>query len=142
MSSQGELSGTELLLTRVLFVAAALWNFAGAIPGYFDSAGAYTRMFGGTLDHPTMLAIYRGGWAAALVFGIGYLTVALRPIRHTGIVLIGILGKLLFAADYLTMYQAGLTTSLALTIVAGDLMFTALFALFLFRVKRLELPIL
>ncbi len=142
MSSQGEFSGTELLRTRVLFVAAALWNFAGAIPGYFDSAGAFTRMFGGSLDQPTMLAIYRGGWAAALVFAIGYLIVALRPTRHTGIVLIGILGKLLFATDYFTMYQAGLTTSLALIIVAGDLVFTALFVLFLVRVKRLGLPIL
>ena len=142
MSSQNDLSGIELLLTRLLFTAAALWNFAGAIPGYFDSAGAYTRMFGGTLDHPTMLAIYKGGWGAALVFGIGYLIVALRPTRHTGIVFIGVVGKLLFAADYLIMYQAGLTTSLALAVIAGDLVFTALFVLFLVRVKRLGLPIL
>lgn len=142
MPSENNLSGTELLLTRILFVAAALWNFAGAIPGYFDSAGAFARMFGGTLIDPTMIAIYKGGWAAALVFGVGYLIVALRPTRHTGIVLIGILGKLLFAADHLTMYQAGLTTSLALPIITGDLVFTALFVVFLVVMKRRGLPIL
>lgn len=142
MTSQNGLSSTEFGLARILFVAAALWNFAGAIPGYWDTAGAFTRLFGGVLADPTMLAIYKSGWAAALVFGIGYLIVAFRPARHTGIVLIGILGKLLFAADYLAMHQAGLTTPMALTIVAGDLVFTALFVLFLVTVKRRGLPIL
>ncbi len=142
MTSSNELSSIELALARILFVAAALWNFAGAIPGYFDTAGAFTRLFGGVLTEPTMLAIYKVGWAAALVFGIGYLIVRFRPARHTGIVLIGILGKLLFATGYLSMYQAGLTTPMALTVVAGDLVFTALFILFLAVVKRRGLQIL
>ena len=38
-----DMGGRELLSFRSLFVIAALWNFAGALPGLFDSAGMFER---------------------------------------------------------------------------------------------------
>jgi len=44
-----------------------------------------------------MMAIYRGAWCTALLYGFGFLLTARDPIRHVGVVWIGGSGKALFA---------------------------------------------
>ncbi len=57
--------------------------------------------------------------------------------RHTGVVAMGGLGKLLFALNLLVMYRAGWTSDFALVVIAGDAVFVAVFALYFVRLKRL-----
>ncbi|MEM6543839.1 MAG: hypothetical protein AAF680_02975 [Pseudomonadota bacterium] len=121
---------------RILFLVSALWNFAGALPGLFDSAGMFEQEFGRPLTDPVMTAVYRGAWGTAFLYGFGFLLVALNPIRHNAIVLMGGAGKALFAINLLYMYLQGWTSSFALVVIAGDVVFVALFVHFFLTLKR------
>lgn len=134
--------GRELNLFRIFFVIAALWNFAGAIPGLIDTAGMFEREFGRALTDPVMVAVYRGAWGTALLYGFGFLMVALNPQRHTGIVAMGGLGKALFALNLLQMHLNGWTSEFAIVVIAGDVLFVAIFLLYFVRLKRLGLTLL
>lgn len=134
--------GRELNFFRIFFVIAALWNFAGAIPGLIDTAGMFEREFGRALTDPVMVAVYRGAWGTALLYGFGFLMVALNPQRHTGIVAMGGLGKALFALNLLQMHLNGWTSDFAIVVIAGDVLFVAIFLLYFVRLKRLGLTLL
>lgn len=105
--TQKKIDRRELLLCRSFFIFAALWNFAGAIPGLMDTSGMFAREFGRDLSDPVMTSIYRGAWGTALLYGFGFLIVAWNPVRHTGVVLMGGLGKALFAINLAYMYWSG-----------------------------------
>jgi hypothetical protein len=126
----------ELKAFRILFMISALWNFAGAIPGLADSGGMFFREFGRELTDPVLIAVYRGAWGTAFLYGFGFLAAAYNPQRHTGIVLMGGLGKALFAANLLNMYLLGWTSSFAIVVVVGDVLFVAAFVLYFIRLKR------
>lgn len=132
----------ELTCFRILFIVSAIWNFGGAFGGLTDTAGMFEREFGRALTDPVMLSVYRGAWGTAMLYGFGFLLVALRPMRHTGIVMMGGLGKALFALNLLQMLLNGWTSSFAIIVIAGDAVFVLLFVLFLFRMKRAGLSIL
>ena len=129
--------GRELNFFRIFFVIAALWNFAGAIPGLIDTAGMFEREFGRALTDPVMVAVYRGAWGTALLYGFGFLMVALNPQRHTGIVAMGGLGKALFALNLLQMHLNRWTSDFAIVVIAGDVLFVAIFLVYFVRLKRL-----
>lgn len=128
--------GRELKLFRLLFVVSALWNFAGAFPGLTDTVGMFEREFGRVLIDPVMIAIYRGAWGTALIYGFGFLIVAYNPYRHTGIVLMGGIGKLLFALNLLGMYLSGWTSGFTVIVIIGDLFFILLFAYYFLRLNK------
>jgi len=132
-----DMGGRELLSFRSLFVIAALWNFAGALPGLFDSAGMFEREFGRNLADPVMVAVYRGAWVTALLYGFGFLIVALNPVRHTGVILMGGLGKGLFALNLAYMYLNGWTSDFAIVVIAGDVIFFMLFVVYFARLRQL-----
>ena len=67
---------------------------------------------------------------------IGYLIVALNPLRHTGIVIVGGIGKVGFAIMMLKFYAAGLANANALIVVVGDLIFCALFLYYFYRLVK------
>jgi len=136
------IAGRELTLFRILFLVAAVWNFAGAIPGLADPAGMFEREFGRSLMDPVMVSVYRGAWGTALLYGFGFLLVALRPMRHTGIIIMGGLGKALFALNLFQMFLNDWTSSFAIIVIAGDAVFVALFVIFLYRMKSNGLEIL
>jgi hypothetical protein len=131
------LSDRERTRYAWLFVVAALWNFAGALPGFVDSAGMFAREFGRELDDPVMVIVYRGAWGTALLYGFGFLMVARNPERHTGVVLMGGLGKAIFALHLLSMYLNGWTSDFALVVIAGDAVFVAMFVAYFMSVRRL-----
>lgn len=130
------------LAFRVLFVIAAIWNFAGALPGVLDTNGMFTREFGHALTDPVMISIYRGAWGTAFLYGFGFLLVAMNPRRHSGIVLMGGFGKLLFALNLLSMYLNGWTSSFALVVLVGDALFVAAFVGYFIVLKQRGEPIL
>ncbi len=130
------LTDRERKLFAWLFVIAALWNFAGALPGFIDSKGIFAREFGRELADPVMVVVYRGAWGTALLYGFGFLMVARNPVRHTGVVLMGGFGKAFFALHLLYMYLKGWTSDFALVVIGGDVLFVAAFAAYLRSVKR------
>jgi hypothetical protein len=131
----------EMTMYRIVFVISALWNLAGAIPGLVDSGGMFLREFGRELTDPVMIAVYRGAWGTAFLYGIGFLVVAMNPLRHTGIVLMGGLGKALFALNLFYMYRAGWTSDFAIVVIIGDIVFVAAFLIYFIKVRRIA-PIL
>ena len=68
--------------------------------------------------------------------------VACNPLRHSGVVVMGGLGKALFALNLFYMRQNGWTSDLAVVVIAGDAIFVALFLLYLMRLKRVGTSIL
>jgi hypothetical protein len=136
-SVQNDMRGRELLLFRWLFLIAALWNFAGALPGLFDTAGMFAREFGRELTDPVMVAVYRGAWGTALLYGFGFLMIAWNPVRHSGVVLMGGLGKALFALNLANMYLNGWTSDFAVIVIGGDIIFCALFVVYFVRLRQL-----
>jgi hypothetical protein len=136
MTTTTDMSGREVFGFRILFLISALWNFAGAFPGLFDSAGMFAREFGRELTDPVLVAVYRGAWGTALLYGFGFLAVVYDPIRHSGVVLMGGLGKALFALNLLYMYQNGWTSDFAIVVIAGDVIFVSLFVLYFLRLRR------
>ena len=134
--TNSNLIGKELNFFRALFLIAAIWNFAGAFPGLMDSAGMFEREFSRELVDPVMIAVYRGAWGTALLYGFGFLMVAYNPVRHTGIVLMGGLGKALFAINLLYMYQMGWTSNFAIVVIGGDVIFVLLFLVYFLRLRH------
>ncbi|WP_199154675.1 hypothetical protein [Chromobacterium sp. ASV23] len=133
---------SELQAFRWLFIISALWNFAGAIPGLFDSAGMFAHEFGRQLIDPVLIAVYRGAWGTAFLYGFGFLMVAYNPIRHTGIVLMGGIGKALFALNLLYMLQHGWTSNFAILVIVGDAFFVAAFVVYFAKLRKLGETIL
>lgn len=128
----------EISLYRALFLISALWNLAGAFPGLLDSAGMFEREFGQELTDPVLVAIYRGAWATAFLYGLGFFMVAYDPIRHTGVVMMGGLGKALFATNLLIMYLNDWTTDFAIVVIVGDAVFVFLFVIYFLRLKHYD----
>lgn len=135
-TGNSNLTGREFGFYRALFLISALWNFAGAFPGLMDSAGMFEREFGRELADPVMVAVYRGAWGTALLYGFGFLMVAHNPVRHTGVVLMGGLGKALFALNLLVMYLNGWTSDFAIVVIGGDVVFVLLFLIYFLRLQH------
>ncbi len=121
---------------RRMFLAAALWNLGGGVfivlaTGWlFGSAG---------LAEPSPPLYYRAWVVLFMTFGIGYYLVARDLYRNRDIVLLGIIGKLAFAAVFLVQFatRGAEIPRFFLVPVAGDLVFVVLFAQFLrFAVRR------
>lgn len=110
-----------------LFVLAAIWNLVGALFGYFNTEYTFQGLFGRELNDPLFYEVYKGAWGTTLMFFIGYLMVAYDPIRHSGVAIIGGIGKLFFAIAELQLYLSGLANAVILIIVVGDFVFCAFF---------------
>lgn len=117
-----------------LFFVAALWNLIGAGFGYFNTAYTFQGLFDRELSDPLFYEIYKGAWGTTLMFFIGYLLVAYDPVKHSGVALIGGIGKLAFAIAELQLYLAGLANTKILIIVAGDFAFCALFVYYFIEI--------
>lgn len=135
-SSVNMLPNRDIRLFRLLFVISAVWNFAGAIPGLLDSNRMFLQEFGRELTDPVLMAVYRGAWGTAFLYGFGFLAAARDPARHSGIVLMGGLGKALFALNLLYMYLQGWTSPFAVVVILGDVIFVAAFIWYFVTLRR------
>jgi len=121
-----------------LFLVAAGWNLVGAGFGYFNTEYTFQGLFERELSDPLFYEIYKGAWGTTLMFFIGYLMVAYDPIKHSGVALIGGIGKLSFAIAELQLYLHGLANSLILIIVVGDFIFCAFFVYYFTKIYAHE----
>ncbi|MBN2629902.1 MAG: hypothetical protein JXR75_05120 [Rhodobacteraceae bacterium] len=127
---------TILHLWRLVFLIAAIWNLIGGLPGVIAPARMFAQEFGRDLTDPVMVAVCRGAWGTALLYGFGFLMAARDPIRHSGVVLMGGTGKALFALNLAILYLQGWTTDFARVVILGAVGFVALFALYVLWLRR------
>lgn len=132
----------QITLFRTLFITAAIWNLLGAILGYFNTEFTFQLFFGRELSDPLIYTIYNGAWGTTLVYIIGYLIVAYNPVRHSGIVIVGGIGKVGFAIKLLQLYLSGLANPVVLIVIIGDLIFSLLFLYYFFQLYKSEETIL
>jgi hypothetical protein len=120
---------SEAFYRRMFFVAAA-WNVLGGVlillltDWVFSTEGL----------RPPSPPLYYQAWVALfMTFGLGYYFVSREPDRNRPVVVLGIVGKLAFAAVFLYHFFAapGQVPRLFLIPVVGDLAFVVLFGLFL-----------
>jgi CDP-diglyceride synthetase len=113
-----------------MFLIGALWNLVGgafiilATRWVFDSAGI-------SLPSPPL---YYYAWIALfMTYGIGYYLVYRNLYRNRDIVLLGAIGKLVFAIVFIWNFiaYASEVPRFFLIPVAGDLVFVVFFVMFL-----------
>ncbi|MFY0686018.1 MAG: hypothetical protein JXQ90_02575 [Cyclobacteriaceae bacterium] len=126
----------EITFFRILFIVSAVWNLIGAIFGYFNTAYTFNGFFDRELTDPLYFAIYQGAWGTTLVYFIGYSIVAYNPVRHTGIVIVGGIGKVGFAITLLKFYLSGIAGPIVFVVIIGDLIFGVLFLYYFYRLFR------
>ncbi|ADR21691.1 hypothetical protein MATR_06760 [Marivirga tractuosa] len=132
----------ELTLFRILFIISAIWNLIGAIFGYFNTAHAFEFFFNRELTDPLYYSIYQGAWGTTLVYFIGYSIVAYNPLKHTGIVIVGGIGKVGFAISLLKFYLSGIAGPIVFVVIIGDLIFGLLFLYYIIRLYKTKQNIL
>jgi hypothetical protein len=110
----------------------------GAIYAWLAAGSAYIMSYFGTpaFLYESMI-YYQGFMFAVIIFGIGYLIVGLNIDQNHGIVLMGIIGKLLVFVFFTIHYINGAIASLQLIIAIGDLIYAILFIEFLLNFKKL-----
>jgi hypothetical protein len=136
------MKNNELVLFRFLFLTAALWNLIGAIFGYFNTGFTFYNFFGKELLDPLVYAIYQGAWGTTLVYFFGYLIVAYNPVKHSGIVIVGGIGKVGFAVKLLQLYSQGIANPIVFVVIVGDFIFVAFFIYYFFRLRKSNIEII
>ena len=126
----------EVSFFRTLFIISALWNLIGAIFGYFNTAYTFQEFFNRELTDSLYYSIYQGAWGTTLVYFIGYSIVAYNPLKHTGIVIVGGIGKIGFAISLLKFYLSGIARSIVFVVVVGDFIFALLFLYYFLRLFK------
>ena len=127
----------SLLFWRVVFAAAALWTALGAVPGMFDAAATFRRFYGFEPESELVLELFRGAWGQSLLFALGYLVAVIDPRRHAALLLLGVVGKAVYAVRLFGNLIEGEGGSLTVAAVVGDALFVALFAIFLLKTGAL-----
>ena len=135
MAASG-LMKNDLFIFRIIFITSALWNLTGAFFGYFNTAYTFNGLFNRDLTDPLFYAIYQGAWGTTFVYFFGYLIVALNPMKHTGIVILGGIGKIGFAISLFHLYLSGLANQIVFIIIVGDFIFFLLFSYYFFRLWK------
>lgn len=127
---------SEIFNYRIIFIVAAVWNLCGGLLGYVFTSQTFERLFAFTPTDQVTLSIFQGATGTTLTYFFGYLIVAANPLRQTGVVIIGMIGKIGFAMQMLKFYVADVASTHALIVVVGDLLFVTIFFFFLFRVFK------
>ncbi len=116
-----------------IFLAGALWNLLGG--AFIIAATGWIFATAGLA--PPRPALYYYAWIALfMTFGIGYAMVCADMYGNKNIVVLGIIGKLAFAAIFIAFLLQGQAPSLFLIPVAGDLVFVVLYWMFLSFARR------
>ncbi|MEM9326622.1 MAG: hypothetical protein AAGA85_13240 [Bacteroidota bacterium] len=136
------MANKEVAFFRLLFSISALWNLIGAVFGYFNTAYTFQGFFDRELTDPLYFAIYQGAWGTTLVYFFGYSIVAYDPLRHTGIVVVGGIGKIGFAISLLKFYLSDIAGPIVFVVIVGDFVFALLFLYYFYRIHAAKHPII
>lgn len=131
----------EITIFRAIFIFSALWNLIGAIFGYFNTTYTFQGFFDRELTDPLYYSIYQGAWGTTLVYFIGYSLVAYNPLKHTGIVIVGGIGKVGFAISLLKFYLSDLAGPIVFIVIIGDFIFVLFFLYYFVRLYQTKQPI-
>lgn len=113
-----------------MFFVGALWNFLGGILTLVLTKWAFQQA---GINVPDPTAYYYSWIALYMTFGIGYYMIYKDMYANKNIVILGIIGKLAFALIFLVemlVLEAGIPRPFLIAAV-GDLVFVALFVMFL-----------
>ena len=121
---------------RPLFLAAALWNFTGAMGLFFlDPLSELAWPGSSVLQDPIARQFAMMVFGLIAVLGIAYLLVAIEPTRNRGLVLTAAIGKPV-VLGFGIYYSWGLGSLWLLPIAAGILFFTISFWWFLISTRK------
>lgn len=122
-----------LTFWRGLFAFAAFYNLA--VGGAMLAAPTRIAAQLGVSGTGAVYAMLMVGLMIA-VFGVGYAIVSAAPGKNCGIVWMGAIGKIGAAVLAAVQFNAGVIPFNTFLLGMGDLVFVALFALFLWRGPR------
>lgn len=117
---------------KIVFLLAGIYTAGAVIPGIINPQSGATDFANQTIQDAYSLFFFQSLWITVLVFGLGYLLVASEPARYVGIVILGCMGKLLFAINVFYHYSIGSLSSMAFLAAIVDCIFVALFGVFIY----------
>jgi hypothetical protein len=123
---------------KIVFLIAGLYTAGGVLPGIFNPEQGLLDFTNQIITDWKTVYFFRSLWITVLVFGIGFFIVALNPAKHIGIVIMGLLGKLLFASNVLIQYSSEKVSQMAMTAAVIDLIFVLVFGIFIFKYYRYQ----
>ncbi len=115
------------------FAFSALWNILGAAGALRDPADNLLKFYGIEIDDYYTLMLNKMIWQVILIFGVAYMIAAFNPDKFVGIIILGIMGKILAAYSFFKVYKEGRATLLPVFAGIGDSIFTLYFIAFLFQ---------
>lgn len=120
---------------KPLFWVAFVYNLTAAI-GPLAMPKFFTTMF--FVTSPSNLSVVsllhiQMAWVCVLSFGFGYAIVALNPCYNRGIVFLGLVGKVYVGILFGYFWLNGQVKLAAFLGGVGDILFAALFLLFLYK---------
>jgi len=118
---------------KITFLIAGLYTAGGVLPGIFNPEQGLLDFTNQITEDWNTIYFFRSLWITVFVFGIGFFIVALNPAKHIGIVIMGLLGKLLFASNVLIQYSSEKVSQTAMSAAVIDLIFVLLFGIFIFK---------
>ena len=118
---------------KIVFLIAGLYTTVGVLPGIFNPEQGLYDFTNQIIKDWNTVYFFRSLWITVFVFGIGFFIVAINPANHIGIVIMGFLGKLLFASNVLIQYASEKVSQMAMTAAIIDLIFVLLFGIFIFK---------
>ena len=118
---------------QIVFLLAAVWNFAGATIAFSDLEANATTFFFASPDqvHPVFKMMLVLFWWTVFTFGVGYLIVAYNPRKNQGILIVAALGKSACGGCWILGFWNGQVSSTAFAVGIGDLAFALMFVLHL-----------
>jgi len=116
---------------QLFFVAMAIWNAGVALPGLIAPRRGFRLLYGVDTDRFYELYQHWAISAVILLFGVSYAIIAVEPSANLGLVLLGIIAKVLFAAVITSLFFMRRTTKVALLIAAGDAVYAVFFVRYL-----------
>jgi hypothetical protein len=123
---------------KTLFLIAGLYTMGGVLPGIINPQNGILEFTNKAIKNWSTIYFFKSLWITVFVFGIGFLMVAKKPTNHIGIVVMGFLGKLLFALNILSQYQNGHFSHMANLAAIIDLIFVVAFGVFIFKYSKLN----
>ncbi|MFX1450987.1 MAG: hypothetical protein ACFFCM_09095 [Promethearchaeota archaeon] len=119
---------------KYLFLIGALWNIVLGVLFFFISIIDPTLVFNTELIIPSLFSTH-AFLLLVITFGIGYYLVSRDIDQNQGLVIVGIIGKILFFLCTVVYFSLGQIDALKLIIGIGDLIFACLFIEFLMYKK-------
>ena len=122
---------------KILFLVAGIWNIGAAFPCWIGSVFMQEQAFK-LFGMPTTVSLFpfHAMFWLIITFGVGYIIVSRNIEENRGIVIIGIIGKILYALDCIITVSLKEANLILLGTGLVDLIFVILFIDFLLKTRK------